>query len=961
MLNLAMNAGILGGIKDAIVGIVEFFANFVDIIKGIFQALTIYAFSIFYYLFMGICSIVNFAEMLFKKFAGIDPIMTTSGEPMNILDVFVKSYEIWGLYVSIVVLSIVLLFLFTIVAVIKSEFALDAKGSAKGPIIARSLKSLAMFFIVPAASLIGTYAVNAITDTVNSMMQGSDRTTMVNQIFYAMTYNANKARINKDFAEYIAGCPSNSRNNNGGAWKGSQDSIAYNIDMAFKSDMPHKSGCEYINMKFPMEMLKANDFSTMFLWPSWSNWVPTYSVWDINQVNFYFSILDFDYVVGFGSAIVITYMLLSMSCVLIKRIFEMVILLLLAAPMVSLAPLDGGAASKKWQGEYIKRAIAIVAPVFAINMYFIMIPLFQKIALFSGPNALGGIGAISMSAMGNPIVAIAAAYVVYDILFQLLVICVGMSVVKTASALLCNLLGIQDLLKEGHQQTKEGIKKVASTAVAVAGAVATGGAAAGAMGAMKAAGGAAKMAGKAVQSSQKNVSAAKSKLANAKTPEEKEKAQAELDKAEGELKENKAKHDTALQDQAKAKKLWEEKRDDAIGATPFKGLLDAKKTWKNKGKTKDELADKEELEKQERSERIKSQMEENKKQNGGVYVSKKDAEAKQEREKAQAVAEMKGSTEAYYEPRIEEAKKDVAAKKETEKGARKDYNEAKDAYNANEKEIKRLEAIAHGEGNDYTDSQRRQAQRDMETAVGNSAGLKEAMDKMAVALENATKERKASEKNLHTLKGEKHDAMVALDSSRDKQVTRDGFGNANVDTEVKSRGQIAGQNAVGMAIAGAGSGGLFAAGQIVADAIENKQIRSGNAALDKVSAQEMKNSEAINQNETSEETKIENAKAEAMESLENLDNEKEEVKLDTQELGEGVQQGLNEAMSALKDAMKSAMEGASLKVQDIKNISAQIKAIQAQMKLAGNADNKDRDAMLKEISKAIADLAKKLK
>lgn len=474
MLRLALNGGILSSIWDAIKAIVTFFTNFTDILKGIFQATIIYAYSIFYYLFMSICSIVNFAEMLFKKFAGIDPIMTDRGE-MNILDVFVKSNEIWGLFVSIIILSIVLLFIFTIVAVIKSEFSLDAKGSAKGPIIARSLKSLAMFLIVPAVSLMGIYAVNAITDTINSMMKGSDETTMVNQVFYTMSYNANKARINKEFADFINGYSGRNggkyANDNGGAFKGNQEQVAYQIDMAFKGNL--KCEYKYKWISFPLEMIDAQDFSTLFMPVIGSR--STYSIWDITQVNLYYSVLDMDYIVGIGSALVITYMLLSMCVVLIKRIFEIVILLLLAAPMISLAPLDGGSASKSWQKEFTKRVISIVAPVFAINMYFIMVPLFQKITIFGGGvKDLAALGAINMSSLGS-LAAATGAYATYDAFFQLVVICVGMSVVKTASALLCNLLGIEDLIKSGGEATK----KAVGTAVQIAGmATGVGGAAA---------------------------------------------------------------------------------------------------------------------------------------------------------------------------------------------------------------------------------------------------------------------------------------------------------------------------------------------------------------------------------------------------------------------------------------------------------------------------------------------------
>ena len=85
-------------------------------------------------------------------------------------------------------------------------------------------------------------------------------------------------------------------------------------------------------------------------------------------------------------------------------------------------------------------------------------------------------------------------------------------------------------------------------------------------------------------------------------------------------------------------------------------------------------------------------------------------------------------------------------------------------------------------------------------------------------------------------------------------------------------------------------------------------------------------------------------------------------KLDTQAIGEGVQQGLNEAMSALADAMTKAFSNAKLTVNDIKQISTEIKQLKNDMKKANDAAaGAERDKAMAEIAKAIQELTKKLK
>ena len=936
MLRLALNGGILSTIWDGIKSIVTFFTNFTDILKGIFQGLIVWIYSIFYYIFMGVCSIVNFAEMLFKKLAGIDPIMTDRGE-MNILDVFVKSNEIWGLFVSIIILSIVLLFIFTIVAVIKSEFSLDAKSSAKGPIIARSLKSLAMFLIVPAVSLMGIYAVNAITDTINSMMKGSDETTMVNQVFYAMSYNANKARINKEFADYISGFSedygNNYANNNCGAFKGDQDAIAYQIDQAFKGNLSHK-GKKYKNMSI-QEMHDAQDYSTMIMSPSSA--FDTYSIWDLRQVNFFYSILDMDYIIGLGSAIVITYMLLSMCVVLVKRIFEIVILLLLAAPMISLAPLDGGSASKKWQGEFIKRVIAIVAPVFAINMYFIMIPLFTKITLFNPVGSLGAVGAINIGSVGNALSAVSPAYATYDITFQLIVICVGMSVVKTASALLCNLLGIQDLLKEGHEQTK----KAVGTVAAVAATVASGGAAAGALMSQMSAGKKQKGAQQKVASTEKDVNAARAQLTAAEASGDPTKiaaAKENLAKKEEARDNASAGLAAANKEKEHANTLAKEKREaffEKVAPTAFKGFDEVRGIKKKANKTKADIAADDEKKK------IAAQ--EAARENYAQEQSKHAETERQENLKYRA----QGQVEYYYDNKVSEATatREAASRNIGQQRGIRDTERllAEGSLGAlREEEAVDTTGMSSGQ-KDWNTRRKNQHRAAYEEHAGNVQAAQESINASMSEMDEA-------ETTIAAAKKSKKKAIKALQSGK---ISLD-EGAGGIETKgvsTKSAGNIAGA-AVANSLLVPGVGGAVAAGQIVADNIENKQLRTGKQNVDEaLAAQQSTNKQNVDSEAVREGTQ------ELEDSKKELEDSKKE--LDAQAMGEGVQQGLSEAMSQLSEMMINALNSAKLNVNDIKNLTAEVKSIKTDLKRAKDGDEGAKT--LEEIVKAINALTNKLK
>jgi hypothetical protein len=268
------------------------------------------------------------------------------------------------------------------------------------------------------------------------------------------------------------------------------EDIAIKIDNAFKVNTgSHPShgteGLRWRTLSLADALKHRLEWDQLFIQPSGTVYTP----WRVNVIAYFYSLQKMDYLLGIITAVVMAFIMLGICWQLLKRIFEIVILMLLAAPMISIAPLDGGNASKKWQAEFIKRVVAIIGPVFAINMYFVMVPLFLNLNFFGnlgaaaataplaaeGTVALGtgmfagiGIGQSNMIFL-----AAAKIYLLVNAMVQLLVCLVGLEIVKSASGLLSNLLGVEDLAKGSVEVGQKAVK---------AGAMAAGG------GAMKAAG-----------------------------------------------------------------------------------------------------------------------------------------------------------------------------------------------------------------------------------------------------------------------------------------------------------------------------------------------------------------------------------------------------------------------------------------------------------------------------------------
>lgn len=384
-----VSQSLLGGIFDGIVN------KIIGAFDAFFQSLLASFAMLLYLVIWAIAQIIKVVEVIFKKLLGIDTDYTnvgdpTQGEPIfnDIISQLLFSGPVVNIFISLLVLSIVLLFIFTFIAIIRSEFTMDVKNSAKGPIIGRAFKSLAMFVIVPAVAYLGLIGTSVLGQAVWRMFNTND-SGLAEQVLYLTAHKANKVRTNSEFARYINGehgaswASDNAYiNNNGGDFKVNsndigviQKELAEQIDAAFKGNVDSNgTKWKFLGMwgsaKSPG---LERDIQFMEITGA------TYTYWDIGVVGYYYKFIDMNYIMGFLSGIFMLYLLFKLCSQLVKRIFEIVILMLLAAPMHSIAPLDNGNAAKQWQQNFIRRVILILGPIFALNMYFVMMAALEDV------------------------------------------------------------------------------------------------------------------------------------------------------------------------------------------------------------------------------------------------------------------------------------------------------------------------------------------------------------------------------------------------------------------------------------------------------------------------------------------------------------------------------------------------------------------------------------------------------
>ena len=464
-----------------------------DTLKAIghyLDAVLDFFFLLFYYLFRSISYIVSFVESLFRRLVGIES-MTINGSTVggesstDLVYGLIFNSQVQNLFWSILGFSIVLLVIFTIIALVKSEFSLDLKSSAKGPIIGRAFKAIINFFLVPIFTILAILGVNVLVRSINVLFNGDNNQGIVAKCFLVGAYGANRARLESDESdegsfyiylkngEFMREATADSQENPF-ADASNADELADLIDTYFTSTPTDME----VNPIYSVDYRTFNDAGDYYEWEensrNTSKYVPwqtlvggspsggadmgTYPMYDGTAFKYYYNPREFDFILAIGSAVVIAWSLLTVCLALLKRAFELVILFVLSPAIISLAPLDEGKALTNWRGEVFKRMLAIVGPLFAYNIFFMMVGLLGNVEIFT----VTGEGVLAFA--GERLIE------VFNIFFQLIVLIVALGLLKTASQMISSLLGVEDLIATGGQIGSKVVSTGAKAAMVATGA-----------------------------------------------------------------------------------------------------------------------------------------------------------------------------------------------------------------------------------------------------------------------------------------------------------------------------------------------------------------------------------------------------------------------------------------------------------------------------------------------------------
>ena len=383
------------GLGQSALAIIDSIINAFEhyIVDPIVRCLTYIFGMLFYGLQIGMFYVIDTVQMVVRKIVGL-PAYSINGERTygytidgverndDLVMAFLESDTVQSVFISVLVAAIFLLFIATVVAILKSET--DAKSNAKGPIFANALKSIVYFFMVPVVCYLGIIVSNLVLKTLDGATS-RDAISFSSQVFVAAAYEANRVNKDSDFAMEV--------------WKSQViPGSALLTEAEVKTDAGRLKLAALVDDAFRRGLTPVTDgtFSsrdgvrntvTIQIWGSpglhkESHSFNQFDVKDYGLVFYYYDVMAYNYLIGYVAGVTILGMLLNLLIGVIRRVFEICVLFVVSPAVVALMPLDGGDKFKTWKDNFIKRVFSAYGPIIGMNLCFMVLEMLQNVTLF---------------------------------------------------------------------------------------------------------------------------------------------------------------------------------------------------------------------------------------------------------------------------------------------------------------------------------------------------------------------------------------------------------------------------------------------------------------------------------------------------------------------------------------------------------------------------------------------------
>lgn len=346
-------------------------------------------------LLWGLCDIflviLDLFEWIFEAFAGtLEGGVTVQGQTVegDLVLFLIQSDVVTQLFISIMILSFILLLMFTIFAIVKNQYSEKQEPVTK--IINGSFKALFMYLLVPVATVVCLLVGNIVLQAIDGGTNVANSTKASGMLFRAAAYNGNKLRDSS---------PSDAR-----------EDLQYWYDMNYlnvttKNRIKDEVGITSSNIDtledyddlykiadIIDEQFANGDLATSNAWSfqvggglGLSGLGDSY--WSYGTVCLFYDAFRLSYItIWVGGAFLIG-SIGKICWGLISRLFKITIYYAISPAIMATFPIDNGKALGSWRSAMVQQATSAYCAVAAVNILYSILPVFNNIDIGGG---LGG-------------------------------------------------------------------------------------------------------------------------------------------------------------------------------------------------------------------------------------------------------------------------------------------------------------------------------------------------------------------------------------------------------------------------------------------------------------------------------------------------------------------------------------------------------------------------------------------
>lgn len=288
-----------------------------QIVKLIFRLLAEFFYSLLYPLYM----LIDYIQKGFDMLIGLTPItyhLPQGGtKEFPLIEIIFNVPGIRTIFLSITILGVALAFVFAIIATIRSTLDFDFENKRPiSQVLKSCMKSMFTFMLVPIFVMFMLRLSGVLLTGINSALTQGTNTTLGTSLFLIITFDA------------------------------ANDSQYNGANASMDGKDPVRS--QYMNGE-----------------KNYNNMV---------HVRESFNIADFDFVVGFASAIFALIILGMCMILFVQRLFEVIMLYIISPLFVSVMPLDDGEKFSKWREVFIGKVFMGFGAAIAMRIYLMILP-----------------------------------------------------------------------------------------------------------------------------------------------------------------------------------------------------------------------------------------------------------------------------------------------------------------------------------------------------------------------------------------------------------------------------------------------------------------------------------------------------------------------------------------------------------------------------------------------------------